>query len=54
MHQFSTGHKLRTDTHHKESFIDYLHYFDGLSEKLEKDSSSYNSITGWFFNACVK
>eukprot|EP00105_Crassostrea_gigas_P016006 XP_011433212.1 PREDICTED: carbohydrate sulfotransferase 15 [Crassostrea gigas] len=39
------GHKLRTDTHHKESFIDYLHYFDGLSEKLEKDSSSYNSIT---------
>ncbi|XP_078319066.1 carbohydrate sulfotransferase 15-like [Crassostrea virginica] len=40
------GHKLRTDTHHKESFLDYLRYFDGLSEKLEESSTNFNNIIG--------
>ncbi|XP_061174937.1 uncharacterized protein LOC133184104 isoform X3 [Saccostrea echinata] len=40
------GHTLRKDTHQKETFLDYLHYFDGLSEKLEKSQHDYYRVTG--------
>lgn len=39
------GHRLLTDTHKKESFVDYLRYFDRLSGQLERSSVDLKSIT---------
>ncbi|XP_048763501.1 carbohydrate sulfotransferase 15-like [Ostrea edulis] len=40
------GHKLKVETHQKETFLRYLQYFDGLSNKLEHSQRDYSSITG--------
>lgn len=43
------GHKLKVETHQKETFLRYLQYFDGLSNKLEHSQRDYSSITGFSY-----
>lgn len=46
---FLKGHKLKVETHQKETFLRYLQYFDGLSNKLEHSQRDYSSITGFSY-----